>query len=48
MNIKKRVVEFGTVFAATLITAALMTFLWNLIGHGQSVWTEKAVSVSST
>jgi len=36
MNIKKLVVEFATVFAVTLITAALVTFLWNLIGHGQS------------
>jgi len=36
MNIKKLVVEFGTVFAVTLATTALVTFLWNLIGHGAS------------
>ena len=36
MNIKKLVIEFGTVFAVTLVTAALVTFLWNLIGHGES------------
>ena len=36
MNIKKLVVEFGTVFAVTLVTTALVTFLWNLIGHGAS------------
>lgn len=36
MNIKKLIVEFATVFAVTLVTAALVTFLWNLIGHGQS------------
>jgi hypothetical protein len=37
MNIKKLFIEFGTVFAVTLIATALVTFLWNLIGHGQSV-----------
>ena len=36
MNIKKLVVEFVTVFAVTLVTVAVVTFLWNLIGHGQS------------
>jgi len=36
MYIKKLVLEFGTVFAVTLVTAALVTFLWNLIGHGVS------------
>ena len=36
MNIKKLVVEFATVFAVTLVTVALVTFLWNLIGHGES------------
>jgi hypothetical protein len=35
MNIKKQVVEFGTVFAITLMTAAIVTFLWNIIGHGE-------------
>jgi hypothetical protein len=36
MYIKKLVLEFGSVFAVTLVTAALVTFLWNLIGHGVS------------
>ena len=36
MNIKKLVVEFGTVFTIALLTVALVTFLWNLIGHGES------------
>jgi len=36
MNIKKLVVEFGTVFAVALVMVALVTFLWNLIGHGES------------
>ena len=37
MNIKKLVVEFVTVFAVALVTVALVTLLWNLIGHGASV-----------
>jgi len=36
MNIKKLFVEFSTVFAVTLVTVAIVTFLWNLIGHGES------------
>jgi len=36
MNMKKLVVEFGTMFAVALLTTALVTFLWNLIGHGAS------------
>jgi hypothetical protein len=36
MNIKKLVVEFVTVFAVALVTTALVTFLWNIIGHGES------------
>jgi H+/Cl- antiporter ClcA len=36
MNIKKPVVEFGTVFAVALVIGALVTFLWNIIGHGES------------
>lgn len=36
MNIKKLVVEFGTVFAVALSTTAIVTFLWNIIGHGAS------------
>ena len=36
MNIRRLVVEFVTVFAVTLVTTAIVTFLWNLIGHGAS------------
>ena len=36
MNIKKLAVEFVTVFAVTLVTTAIVTFLWNIIGHGVS------------
>jgi hypothetical protein len=36
MNFKKLVIEFATVFVVTLVTVALVTFLWNLIGHGES------------
>ena len=36
MNIKELIVEFRTVFGVTLVTVALVTFLWNLIGHGES------------
>ena len=36
MNIRKLGVEFVTVFAVTLVTTALVTFLWNFIGHGVS------------
>jgi len=36
LNIKKLAIEFGTVFAVALVTVALVTFLWNLIGHGES------------
>jgi hypothetical protein len=36
MHIKKLAVEFGTVFAVTLVAVAVVTFLWNLIGHGES------------
>lgn len=33
MNIRKMGVEFITVFAIALVTAALVTFLWNTIVH---------------
>ena len=36
MNFKKLVVEFGTIFTVTFVTVALVTFLWNLIGYGES------------
>jgi hypothetical protein len=37
MNIRRLVVEFITVFAVALVTTAIVTFLWNFIGHGESV-----------
>ena len=37
MNIKYLVVEFTIVFTVSLVTVALVTFLWNVIGHGESV-----------
>ena len=36
MSVKKLAFEFGSVFAITLISAAIVTFLWNIIGHGES------------
>ena len=36
MKIQKLVVEFVTLFAVTLVTTAIVTLLWNIIGHGQS------------
>ncbi len=36
MNIQRLVIEFLTVFAVSLVTTAVVTFLWNLIGHGES------------
>lgn len=36
MNITKLGIEFITVFVVALITTAIVTFLWNLIGHGES------------
>ena len=36
MKIKKLVVEFASVFAVALVAVAGVTFLWNLIGHGES------------
>ena len=36
MNIKILVVEFVAAFEVALVTTALVTFLWSLIGHGES------------
>ncbi len=36
MSIKKLVVGFVTVFAGALVTAAIVTLLWNIISHGAS------------
>jgi hypothetical protein len=35
MKIKKLAAEFITVFAVALVTVAIVTFLWNIIGHGE-------------
>ena len=35
MNIKQSVLAFMTVFAAALAAGALVTLLWNLVGHGE-------------
>ncbi len=37
MNITKLAIEFVTVFVVALVTTAIVTLLWNLIGHGASV-----------
>lgn len=34
---KRLFVEFVTVFAVALVTTAMVTFLWSLIGHGAGV-----------
>jgi hypothetical protein len=34
MKIKKLVVEFATVFPVVLVLTAIVTFLWNIVGHG--------------
>jgi hypothetical protein len=36
MNIKRLLVELVSVFAVALVSVALVTFLWNLIGRGAS------------
>lgn len=36
MNITKLGIEFVTVFVVAFVTTAVVTFLWNLIGHGVS------------
>ena len=35
MNIKKLLIDFVTIFAVTLVVATIVTYLWNLIRHGQ-------------
>ena len=34
MNIKKLLISFVTIFAVTLVVAAIVTFLYSLIIHG--------------
>ena len=36
MKIKSFLIGFVTTFAVTLVVAAIVTYLWNLIAHGQS------------
>ncbi len=36
MNIKKLVVEFALVFVVAFVITTIVTFLWNMIGHGAS------------
>ena len=35
MNIKKLLIDFVTTFALILVVATIVTYLWNLIRHGQ-------------
>ena len=37
MHIRRLAVEFATVFAVALVAGALVTLLWNLIGHRASI-----------
>jgi H+/Cl- antiporter ClcA len=36
MNFKKLIAEFITLFAVALVISVIVTFLWNVIGHGES------------
>ncbi|MCD6391272.1 MAG: hypothetical protein J7L92_04700 [Dehalococcoidia bacterium] len=36
MKIKRFLIDFAVVFAVTLVVAAIVTYLWNLIAHGQN------------
>jgi hypothetical protein len=36
MRTKKLAVEFITVFAVALVITVIVTYLWNIIGHGES------------
>ena len=35
MKIKNLLIGFATTFAVTIVVAAIVTYLWNLIAHGQ-------------
>ncbi len=37
MNIRKLAIEFALVFVVTLVIVTVVTFLWNLIGHGTKI-----------
>jgi hypothetical protein len=36
MKIEKLALEFVTVFSVALVTAAMVTLMWNIIGHAKS------------
>jgi len=36
MKIKNLLIDFVTTFALTLIAAIIVTYLWNLVLHGQN------------
>ena len=36
MRVKRFLIDFALVFAVTFVVAAIVTYLWNLIAHGQS------------
>jgi len=48
MNIKKLIVEFGSVFAVSLVTVAIVTLPWNLIerGTGSIDWETSSSALS--
>ena len=35
MKIKNLLIGFAITFAVTIVVAAIVTYLWNLIAHGQ-------------
>ena len=37
MTIKKLAFEFALAFVVTLVIVTIVTFLWNLIGHGTKI-----------
>ena len=37
MTIRKLAFEFALVFVVTLLIVIIVTFLWNLIGHGTKI-----------
>ena len=36
MRFKRFLIDFARVFAVTFVVTAIVTYLWNLIAHGQS------------
>ena len=37
MIVRRFLIDFALVFSVTFVVAAIVTYLWNLIAHGQSV-----------